>query len=462
MTKTDIESTAFHEAALRSERLRIIALVVSTGVLLLIAVLRALLSRDPTTLRPLLGVMLVVGALAVYELGMLWWIARCIRTHRQPAGYVWTANVVIESGMPTLVLFVLTESVFMGPYRALSAPAVLVYVFFILFSILRLRARLCILTGLVSALGYLAVLAYTSVAYPEPPPGAFTMGTYATYAAFMLVAGFAAAFVSTEIRKHVVAALREADTRREIERIEHDLDIARSIQQGLLPQSKPNIEGFDIAGWSQPADQTGGDYYDWQELPDGRLAISLADVTGHGIGPALVTAVCRAYARASFPTGESLGPLLDRINELLVEDLRQGRFVTFVVALVDPASAALHTLSAGHGPILVYSRREDRVEALDADDLPFGVAAGVNYGSGRTIAQEPGDIFVLITDGFFEWHNPAGEQFGIERLEAALRASRDLGAAEIIARMYASVREFVQDAPQEDDLTAVVIKRVAV
>ena len=83
------------------------------------------------------------------------------------------------------------------------------------------------------------------------------------------------------------------------QRMEHDLDIARQIQRGLLPSSKPDVPGYDIAGWSRAADKTGGDYFDWQVLPDGRILISLADVTGHGIGPALMAAVCRAYARAT-------------------------------------------------------------------------------------------------------------------------------------------------------------------
>ena len=98
------------------------------------------------------------------------------------------------------------------------------------------------------------------------------------------------------------AALREAKLQSELDRINHDIDIARSIQHGLLPASPPQLEHFDVAGWNQPANQTGGDYFDWQLLPDGQLAISVGDATGHGIGPALVSTLCRAYARASFLT----------------------------------------------------------------------------------------------------------------------------------------------------------------
>jgi serine phosphatase RsbU (regulator of sigma subunit)/signal transduction histidine kinase len=243
------------------------------------------------------------------------------------------------------------------------------------------------------------------------------------------------------------------------ERMQHDLAIARSIQQGLLPTRSPEIKGFEIAGWSQPADETGGDYFDWQPLPDGRLAISLADVTGHGIGPALVTAVCRAYARASFPSSDNIGLLLDRMNDLLVEDLPDGRFVTFVVAIVDPKTASAEVLSAGHGPLLVFTRKDRGVRAFKAHGIPFGVMPDVDYGVPDRIELAPGDILVLITDGFFEWANADGELFGIPRLEETIREVSDQSPDRIISELYSRVKEFAGGTKQDDDLTVVVIKR---
>jgi serine phosphatase RsbU (regulator of sigma subunit) len=243
------------------------------------------------------------------------------------------------------------------------------------------------------------------------------------------------------------------------ERMQRDLDIARSVQQGLLPERPPKIEGFEIAGWSQPADETGGDYFDWQQLPDGRLAISLADVTGHGIGPALVTAVCRAYSRASFPSGEALGTLADRINELLVEDLPAERFVTFVVALLDAGANRVQWLSAGHGPLLVYTATDNRVQDFSAHDIPFGIAPGVQYGPPQEIDLAPGDMLVLLTDGFFEWANPAGKMFGTARLREAIQAASSLPPEEIIRRLHSTVVDFAGGTQQADDLTMVVLKR---
>src|SRR5262247_3095446 len=155
--------------------------------------------------------------------------------------------------------------------------------------------------------------------------------------------GLVSAIVARQNRDHVFAALRKSEVERGLERVNRDLDIARSIQQGLLPSRSPSVSGFEIAGWNQPAEQTGGDYFDWQTLPDGRLAISLGDATGHGIGPALVTASCRAYARARFLSGDTEG-LLDQLNRFLSDDLPENRFVTFAVILLDPAGSRVTVL----------------------------------------------------------------------------------------------------------------------
>jgi serine phosphatase RsbU (regulator of sigma subunit) len=148
-----------------------------------------------------------------------------------------------------------------------------------------------------------------------------------------------------------------------------DLEVARSIQQGLLPQDVPNVEGYEIAGWNDPADETGGDYFDWITLPDGRAMITLADVTGHGIGPALVTAVCRAYGRASLPLGPDLSAAMGRINGLLMDDLPRGKLVQLVAAVVAPGGS-IHMLSAGHRPLLVDRAATREFERHNAHAVP--------------------------------------------------------------------------------------------
>ncbi|MHC5112353.1 MAG: PP2C family protein-serine/threonine phosphatase [Planctomycetota bacterium] len=462
MALKNIESKAFQQAQLRSERIRIIGLLLVFGAMLVVVVIRAILgSQGESGL--LIPATVLIGSFAAYELFMLARVTRAIRDESDLPNVAWIINIGLETLLPTAAIVVLTETTFYGPFRALVAPALCTYYFFIILSTLRLSTSLCRLTGIFSTAGYLGNVAYTFWRYAPEDYGdlVLPLSVYLSHAVVILLAGFVAGAVAGQIRNHVDAALREAETRRKMDRIQHDLGIARSIQQGLLPDEPPKVDGFEIAGWSQPADETGGDYYDWQELPDKRVAISLADVTGHGIGPALVTAVCRAYARASFPSREAMAELVNRINELLVEDLVAGRFITFVVAFLDPKDFSLELLSAGHGPLLLYTAGDGKVQEFAAHDIPFGLASGVGYGPPQRIEFAPGDMLVLITDGFFEWSNADGEQYGTTRLGEVIRAHAHLAPDEIISRIYNGVREFTGETPQDDDLTAVVLKRNA-
>jgi len=305
------------------------------------------------------------------------------------------------------------------------------------------------------------VVAYTRTSYPqmETEPAAFGLAVYFVYAGAIFLGGIVAAVVAGRLHVYVTAALSEAELRNELDRISHDLTLARSIQQGLLPSRPPQLEEFEIAGWNQPADQTGGDYFDWQELADGRIAISLGDATGHGIGPALVSASCRAYARASVLAENGQSNLLNRLNQLLANDLSANRFITFAVVFLDPVRFQINVLSAGHGPILYYRRATGEIESLEAQGIPLGMIASINYERGTQRQLEPGDMLVLVTDGFYEWEDPQGSEFGIERLEAVIRQSRDCSAEEVIERLRAAVLAFCKGTRQKDDLTAVVIKR---
>jgi serine phosphatase RsbU (regulator of sigma subunit) len=315
--------------------------------------------------------------------------------------------------------------------------------------------------GLMSALGYLAVTFYVHRRYPDPDAGPSVLPVdHIIYACLILTGGIVSAVVAGQIRNHVLAALRKAELQRELERVNHDLDIARSIQQGLLPSRSPRLLGFELSGWNQPAEQTGGDYFDWQTLPDGRLAVSLGDATGHGIGAALVSALCRAYARASFLSGDP-DTLLDNLNRLLAEDLPGNRFVTFAVVLLDPDGSHVKVFSAGHGPILLYRHATDEIENLEAQGIPLGMMAGVRYGHGTEASLASGDMLVLVTDGFYEWENPKGEDFGLTRLETVIRESRDRSAEEVIVRLRSAVESFCEGTEQKDDLTAVILRRKA-
>ncbi len=460
MSVKQIESRAFQRAALTSESYRIVGLLCVLGALMLYTLVRGLAAGQ---WRLLIAQAVLLALAIVYEVFMLFVVKGAIGSGRDVPQAMWLLNVFIETQIPTVALFLLINSELMSATHVLVAPAMLVYFFFIILSTLRLSPALSLLTGLLAASGYTAVAFYTVTRYPVSAenPAIFPLTIYLVYAGLLLASGVVAAFVAGQIRVHVSAALREAELQGELERVNHDLGIARSIQQGLFPSRAPELNNFEIAGWNQPADQTGGDYFDWQSLPDGRIAVSLADATGHGIGPALVSASCRAYARASFLTQGKQDGVLDHLNRLLVEDLDPSRFVTFAVVILDPESSEVRVLSAGHGPILWYRYATGKIEKLEAQGIPLGMMAGINYEHGTEGQLAAGDILAMITDGFYEWENPEGEEFGISRLETVLREACERPAEEIIACLRVAVARFCRGTEQKDDLTAVILKRKA-
>jgi len=191
------------------------------------------------------------------------------------------------------------------------------------------------------------------------------------------------------------------------------------------------------------------------------MAFTLADVTGHGIGAALLAATCHAYARAVMTEQTDLSTIVSHLNGLLCQDLPPGKMVTFVAAALAPAEDRLELLSAGHGPLLLYTALDDRVQAFEAHGIPFGIVPTMPYGPVQEIRLQAGDVLVLITDGFFEWENGERDDFGIPRLQDAIRAARHLPAPQIISSLHEAVLRFAGGTKQADDLTALVVKRLS-
>jgi len=453
-----LQSRAFQRASLKSESFRVVTLLCILGGLLLFTIARGFVTHNYL----LLSVQIAVLILAIaHEAVMLRAIRASLRDDEDLVPELWVFNILIESQLPTVALFVLLLNGWMTPYQVLVAPAIVIYFLFITLSTLRLRPSLTFITGLLSAAGYLLVTFYVELNFGDSTAASerFPFPVYIVYAALIFLAGVIAAAVAEQIRGYVRAALREAKLQSELEQINHDLDLARSIQQGLMPARPPQLDDFEIAGWNQPANQTGGDYFDWQLLPDGQLAISIGDATGHGIGPALVSALCRAYARASFLADQKQEQILERLNTLLASDLADDRFVTFAVIFLNPANSNIKVLSAGHGPILWYRRGANKWENFEAQGIPLGMIDGMSYEDSHLNYLRAGDMIVLVTDGFYEWQNPESEEFGVERLKETIHAARDCSPQEVIARLYTAVKDFSKGTAQNDDLTAVVLKR---
>lgn len=251
------------------------------------------------------------------------------------------------------------------------------------------------------------------------------------------------------------ARLLEQEAERQ--RMAAALKIARDIQQNLFPKKNPEVAGYEIAGWNQPADETGGDAYDFVTLPDGRLAIFLADATGHGIGAALVIAQCRSLLRAMLTVTQDLSQIVERVNRLLADDLADSKFVTAFLGILDPKHNRLEYYSCGQGPILVV--QGDKAEMRDASAPPFAVVDDYPYEAPESVDFGPGDLLVLLTDGFYETANPAGELFGSDRVTELVRDRAKATASELITTFHDETQRFCAGGQQGDDLTAVLIRR---
>lgn len=462
MSEFDTNSTAFRLAELRSECVRVGVLLGVLGGVLALVLVRGTVSLANGQRGTVWPFVALLGVAIAYEAAWLAYIRRALRLDQTVTAKGWRASLLVECLLPTLALILGGHTAGVGPERALTSPAADVYFLLIILSTLHLDPGLSRIGGVFCAAAYAAASSYVFLVFPLPGAAERSLVylTSFSYIGLLLLGGFAAGSVANQIRLHVLAALHDALNQAKVAQLQHDLGIARSIQQGLLPKSAPRIEGFDIAGWNQPADETGGDYFDWQQVDDGRLMVTVADVTGHGIGPAICMAACRAYARAIFAAESDLRSAFESLNRHLCEDLPSEKFVTLAAGLLDPQDATLELISAGHGPLLLYLSAEGRFRSYDAQGLPLGLMPKAGYSLPHTLKFGPGDILILITDGFIEWMNPEGQEFGQKRVREIICANCNSSAATIISKLHASVREFAASTPQNDDLTALIIKRV--
>ena len=451
-------SSAFREALLKSEKKRIFAVISFVLLFALLVAGRIFVLGSAMSRYSLLAAAIMIA----FELLLLQSVNRALRSGQIVPRFLWYCSLALESLFPALGIAFFASTRLQVDYRPLATPWVLAYFPLILLTVLRLSPKVCLVSGLASALGYGAAAYFAGWRFDPLNGFSVTETAVPFFALLLLITGILAAGVTVEIRSHLEAALREAETKHQLKEIEHELQIARSIQQSLLPKLQPHIPGFAVAGWNQSADDTGGDFYDWKRLPTGRWVVVLADVTGHGIGPAMLASVCRAYSRASFNDRDNLETTLQNINRSFSEDLTPECFATFVAAIFQEGSNTVELLSAGHGPLFIYSACDRSVRCMHAQALPLGIAPEMDSPNPVMLTMQPGDIVLLITDGFFEWENLAQEEFGAKRVAEIVQLFYDRQPEVIIAELYDSVVKFSQGTPQKDDLTAVLIKRSAV
>jgi serine phosphatase RsbU (regulator of sigma subunit) len=256
------------------------------------------------------------------------------------------------------------------------------------------------------------------------------------------------------------AEVAEARLEQEVlkrERVEQELRVARSIQQASLPKEVPELEGWQIAPYYQPAREVGGDFYDFHLLPGGRLGLVVGDATGKGVPAALVMSTTCGMLRLAAQGSSSPGQMLRGVNEVLFPNIPSNMFVTCFYAILDPHSGRLSYANAGHD--LPYLHRNGDAEELRARGMPLGLMPGMSYEENETILYS-GEAALFYSDGLVEAHDPQGGMFGFPKLRALVAEhgeERSLGDL-LLEELYSFVGEGWE---QEDDITLLTLRRSA-
>jgi PAS domain S-box-containing protein len=259
----------------------------------------------------------------------------------------------------------------------------------------------------------------------------------------------------TEQLKRAMA--KQQQETQERERIEQELQVARLIQQTLLPKSLPGLPGYDVAAYYQPAREVGGDFYDFLELEDGRLGLVIGDVSGKGVPAAIVMAISRTMLHAAYRLGSPApGEILEQVNNILHPDIPPNMFVTCLAAILDSRIGRLQYANAGHD--LPYLRHADGVSELRATGMPLGLMPGMSYEQ-KEIALKPGESVLLYSDGLVEAHDPRREMFGFPRMQEFVGAHP--GGASLIYFLLAELERFTgEEWEQEDDIALLTLQRL--
>jgi serine phosphatase RsbU (regulator of sigma subunit) len=254
----------------------------------------------------------------------------------------------------------------------------------------------------------------------------------------------------------------------ERERIEQELRVARLIQQTLLPKEVPDLEGYKLAAYYQPAREVGGDFYDFLKLDDEHLGLVVGDVTDKGVPAAIVMATTRTMLRASAQRLDSPGEVLKRVNDVIVRDIPPNMFITCLYAILNLESGLLRYANAGHD--LPYRRRSRRrsssksnnggggAEELRARGMPLGLLPGMSYEE-KEIVLDRGDSVLFYSDGLVEAHDPERKMFGFPRLQGLVGAHRSDGPAMVNFLLSELARFTGEEWEQEDDITLVTLDR---
>ncbi|MBW2482787.1 MAG: SpoIIE family protein phosphatase [Deltaproteobacteria bacterium] len=245
-------------------------------------------------------------------------------------------------------------------------------------------------------------------------------------------------------------------------RLQHSLDLAKEVQQNLLPREDPVVEGLDVAGRSIYCDETGGDYFDFlssSEVGPSKFGVLIGDVSGHGIPSALLMATARAFVRQRSSRSGSMAEIVSDVNRQLTRDVEDtGRFMTLFYLLIDLEACGMSWVRAGHDPAIWYDPANGRLEELHGEGTALGVDENIQFVQYQKPGLKKGQILLLSTDGLWETQNPSGSMFGKDRVYEIIRQKSSASAREILDTIVAESERFRQNLEPEDDITLVVIK----
>ena len=242
----------------------------------------------------------------------------------------------------------------------------------------------------------------------------------------------------------------------EKQRLETQLEIARQVQLELLPSKDPQLEGFDISAYNFPTEEVSGDYYDWVRIYEDQIGIVIADVSGKGVPAALLMAFLRASLRAASHIGYAPHISMSKVNYLLWESIERNQFVTAFYGILDAPNRTLAYSNAGHNPPLLM-HADGNVRFEERGGVPLGMFRDSRYYE-YFATIDPGEIFLLYTDGVTEATNPAGEEYGRDRLIDAVRKSREFSAREMIDFLHRDLMSWTDGKGAHDDVTFFIVK----
>jgi len=365
---------------------------------------------------------------------------------------------------------------------------------------LRLHIRMLVIFGLASVLPIIlmAVLSYNKARMMLVLPPEDVIGSLFSLTVFLLAVALATAiFLSRTFSNSIIVPVRRMDNAmdrveagdfsalvpvdtndelgalaehfnrmteglKERYRLRRSLDLAKEIQQNLLPKANPVVAGMDIAGKSVYCEETGGDYYDFIPIGDPgqpKIGVAIGDVSGHGISSALLMATVRSSLRQRVLLTGNIAHMVSDVNRQLVGDVEDsGQFMTMFLLIIDTATRRLEWVRAGHDPGIVYDPASDAFSELGGAGIALGVDAEWIYERNEKTDFSGGQILFLSTDGVWEARNPAGEMLGKAPILDAIRQNASSGAAQIIDSIFDRLDKYTGGLKIEDDITAVVIK----